>query len=145
MSLLLMQLKSWLLFFILFFCFVSGCAYFSPPTTIIFLVFLIFEGLLFGLFTLIMFCTQINSVINDETVSWKHFKDVFQEFLRKSGSVDFQEIIWVPPVGLHFSQKNNYHTSCVSAISHKCLQITILFLNLNKTEVSLLLSQKLRF
>lgn len=45
----------------------KGCAYFSPPTTIIFLVFLIFEGLLFGLFTLIMFCTQINSVINDET------------------------------------------------------------------------------
>ena len=28
---------------------------------------LIFEGLLFGLFTMIMFCTQVNSVIQDET------------------------------------------------------------------------------
>jgi len=45
----------------------KDCAYFSPPTTIIFIVFLIFEGLLFGLFTLIMFCTQLSSVMHDET------------------------------------------------------------------------------
>ncbi|XP_065676265.1 palmitoyltransferase ZDHHC3-like [Hydra vulgaris] len=45
----------------------KGCTIFSPPTTIIFIVFLLFEGLLFGLFTMIMFCTQLNSVIHDET------------------------------------------------------------------------------
>lgn len=45
----------------------KGCAYFAPATTIIFIVFLIFEGLLFGLFTLVMFCTQMSSVVNDET------------------------------------------------------------------------------
>ena len=43
------------------------CTFYSPATTIIFIVMLIFEGLLFGLFTMIMFCTQVNSVIQDET------------------------------------------------------------------------------
>lgn len=48
-----------------------SCPAFSPPATIIFLLFLIFEGLLFALFTAIMFGTQISAIWYDETVSEK--------------------------------------------------------------------------
>ena len=45
----------------------SNCSFFSPPTTIIFLVSLTFEGLLFFLFTLIMFGTQMHAICTNET------------------------------------------------------------------------------
>ena len=45
------------------------CRSFSPPATIVFLLFLIFEGLLFALFTSIMFGTQVSAIWYDETVS----------------------------------------------------------------------------
>ena len=43
------------------------CYYFSPPATIIFLVTLTMEGLLFFIFTMIMFCTQMSSICSNET------------------------------------------------------------------------------
>ena len=43
------------------------CPAFSPPATIIFLLFLMFEGLLFALFTSIMFGTQVSAIWYDET------------------------------------------------------------------------------
>jgi len=43
------------------------CSGFSPPATTIFLIFLIFEGMLFGIFTAIMFGTQMSAVCSDET------------------------------------------------------------------------------
>lgn len=43
------------------------CPTFTPPATIVFLLFLIFEGLLFSLFTAIMFGTQISAIWYDET------------------------------------------------------------------------------
>lgn len=45
----------------------SDCSFFSPPATIMFLVSLTFEGLLFFLFTLIMFGTQIHAICTNET------------------------------------------------------------------------------
>lgn len=45
------------------------CSDFSPPITVILLVFLCLEGLLFFTFTAVMFGTQIHSICNDETVS----------------------------------------------------------------------------
>lgn len=45
------------------------CSFFSPPATVILLLFLTFEALLFAVFTLIMLGTQINAIWNDETVS----------------------------------------------------------------------------
>ena len=45
----------------------SKCSFFSPPATIIFLIVLTFEGLLFFLFTMIMFCTQMHSICTNET------------------------------------------------------------------------------
>lgn len=44
------------------------CSFFSPPATVILLLFLTFEALLFAVFTLIMFGTQVNAIWNDETV-----------------------------------------------------------------------------
>jgi len=45
------------------------CSTFSPPATVIFLLFLTFEALLFAVFTMIMLGTQLNAIFNDETVS----------------------------------------------------------------------------
>lgn len=43
------------------------CSGFSPPATVVLLLFLIFESLLFAIFTAVMFATQINAIWNDET------------------------------------------------------------------------------
>lgn len=46
----------------------SDCSDFSPPVTVILLIFLCLEGFLFLTFTAVMFGTQIHSICNDETV-----------------------------------------------------------------------------
>lgn len=45
------------------------CSSFSPPATVILLILLCFEGLLFLIFTSVMFGTQVHSICTDETVS----------------------------------------------------------------------------
>lgn len=60
----------------------QGCSYFSPPATIIFIIFLVFEGLLFGIFTLVMLCTQVSAVISDETT----IENLKKEKREKDGS-----------------------------------------------------------
>lgn len=46
----------------------TECSDFSPPVTVILLIFLCLESLLFFTFTAVMFGTQIHSICNDETV-----------------------------------------------------------------------------
>jgi hypothetical protein len=73
----------------------QACSAFSPPATIIFLLFLMFEGLLFSLFTSIMFGTQVSAIWYDETAieslkkeearwtrksRWKSIQAVFGRF-----------------------------------------------------------------
>uniref|UniRef100_A0A914WUF0 Palmitoyltransferase n=1 Tax=Plectus sambesii TaxID=2011161 RepID=A0A914WUF0_9BILA len=43
------------------------CSVFAPPATTLLLVFLMFEGVLFAIFTWIMFGTQISAICSDET------------------------------------------------------------------------------
>ncbi|XKL66173.1 hypothetical protein PGB90_009593 [Kerria lacca] len=43
------------------------CSAFSPPATIIMILFLVFEALLFAIFTLVMFITQLQAIWIDET------------------------------------------------------------------------------
>lgn len=45
------------------------CSSFSPPATVILLLFLTFEAMLFAVFTMIMLGTQISAIWNDETVT----------------------------------------------------------------------------
>lgn len=45
------------------------CSSFSPPATVILLILLCFEALLFLIFTSVMFGTQVHSICTDETVS----------------------------------------------------------------------------
>uniref|UniRef100_A0A8C9WJL1 Palmitoyltransferase n=1 Tax=Scleropages formosus TaxID=113540 RepID=A0A8C9WJL1_SCLFO len=52
------------------FCFEEDwtkCSTFSPPATVILLILLCFEGLLFLIFTSVMFGTQVHSICTDET------------------------------------------------------------------------------
>lgn len=46
----------------------AECSSFSPPTTVILLILLCFEALLFLIFTSVMFGTQVHSICTDETV-----------------------------------------------------------------------------
>nr|XP_031542555.1 palmitoyltransferase ZDHHC3 isoform X3 [Vicugna pacos] len=70
----------------------TKCSSFSPPTTVILLILLCFEGLLFLIFTSVMFGTQVHSICTDETGierlkrknqprehtgSWKTVKEAF--------------------------------------------------------------------
>ncbi|XP_027760201.1 palmitoyltransferase ZDHHC3 isoform X4 [Empidonax traillii] len=48
----------------------TKCSSFSPPTTVILLILLCFEALLFLIFTSVMFGTQVHSICTDETVSF---------------------------------------------------------------------------
>lgn len=43
------------------------CTLFSPPATTILIIFLLFEGLLFSIFTGVMFGTQMSAICSDET------------------------------------------------------------------------------
>ncbi|XP_061109823.1 palmitoyltransferase ZDHHC3-A-like isoform X1 [Conger conger] len=45
----------------------AKCSTFSPPATVILLILLSFEGLLFLIFTSVMFGTQVHSICTDET------------------------------------------------------------------------------
>ncbi|XP_053287640.1 palmitoyltransferase ZDHHC3-A isoform X1 [Pleuronectes platessa] len=45
----------------------TKCSSFSPPATVILLIVLCFEGLLFLIFTSVMFGTQVHSICTDET------------------------------------------------------------------------------
>ncbi|XP_060706282.1 palmitoyltransferase ZDHHC3 isoform X2 [Hemiscyllium ocellatum] len=45
----------------------TKCSSFSPPSTVILLILLCFEGLLFLIFTAVMFGTQVHSICSDET------------------------------------------------------------------------------
>ncbi|XP_047304220.1 palmitoyltransferase ZDHHC3 isoform X3 [Homo sapiens] len=49
----------------------TKCSSFSPPTTVILLILLCFEGLLFLIFTSVMFGTQVHSICTDETKRWR--------------------------------------------------------------------------
>ena len=54
---------------LLLFLSADECTYFSAPATVVFMIALTFEALLFSLFTAIMFGTQIHAICTDETVS----------------------------------------------------------------------------
>ena len=59
---LVLQLKNWLIRFYLI-----ECSSFSPAATLILIIIFGFESLLFGIFTIVMFCTQISAIFTDET------------------------------------------------------------------------------
>ena len=57
------------------------CSYFTPPTTTILLIFLLFESILFSIFTAVMFGTQLTAICSDQTgiESLKHdFESPFE-------------------------------------------------------------------
>uniref|UniRef100_A0A0N5AIN8 Palmitoyltransferase n=1 Tax=Syphacia muris TaxID=451379 RepID=A0A0N5AIN8_9BILA len=45
----------------------QDCSFFSPPVTTLLLIFLLFEGLLFSIFSLVMFGGQLSSICADQT------------------------------------------------------------------------------
>ena len=45
----------------------AECSSFTPAATLILIILLGFEALLFGIFTLVMFFTQLSAIFTDET------------------------------------------------------------------------------
>ncbi|XP_033625921.1 palmitoyltransferase ZDHHC3-like [Asterias rubens] len=67
------------------------CTYFSPPATIILILILTFEALLFALFTAIMFGTQVHSICTDET-SIEQLKQEKPTWVKKSRCISMQTV-----------------------------------------------------
>jgi hypothetical protein len=80
----------------------KDCTTYSPPATVVLLLFLIFEALLFAIFTAVMLGTQVQAIWNDETgieqlkkeqarwvkkSRWKSIQAVFGRF----------SIMWLSP------------------------------------------------
>lgn len=80
----------------------NKCTTYSPPATVVLLLFLIAEGLLFAFFTMIMFATQIHAICNDET-GIEQLKKEQARWVRKSKLRSLQavfgrfSIMWLSP------------------------------------------------
>lgn len=87
----------------------TECSDFSPPITVILLIFLCLEGLLFFTFTAVMFGTQIHSICNDETEieRLKSEEPTWERRLRWEGMKSVfggpPSLLWINPfVGFRF-------------------------------------------
>ncbi|XP_067905237.1 palmitoyltransferase ZDHHC7 [Heterodontus francisci] len=81
----------------------SECSGFSPPVTVILIIFLCLEGLLFLTFTSVMFGTQLHSICNDETEieRLKNEKPTWERKLRWEGMKNVfggrPSFLWINP------------------------------------------------
>ncbi|XP_064437157.1 palmitoyltransferase ZDHHC7 isoform X6 [Mirounga angustirostris] len=89
----------------------TECSDFSPPVTVILLIFLCLESLLFFTFTAVMFGTQIHSICNDETEieRLKSEKPTWERRLRWEGMRSVfggpPSLLWMNPfVGFRFGR-----------------------------------------
>uniref|UniRef100_A0A0L8GBT2 Palmitoyltransferase n=2 Tax=Octopus bimaculoides TaxID=37653 RepID=A0A0L8GBT2_OCTBM len=76
------------------------CPAFSPPATTVFLIILIFEGILFGIFTAIMFGSQLSAICTDET-GIEQLKKEQATWERKSRWLSIKSVFG-HPFGLHW-------------------------------------------
>ncbi|CAF0838785.1 unnamed protein product [Didymodactylos carnosus] len=77
----------------------TACKYWSPPATIIFIIFLAFEGLSFGIFTMIMFCSQVWSIYTDVTA----IESLKKEYTGKRQSfISALKIVFGTQFGIHW-------------------------------------------
>ncbi len=68
----------------------------SPPTTVVLVILLGFEALLFGIFTGIMFGTQIYAIVSDETTI-ESLKREEPKWNRKSYSASLKTVFGSEP------------------------------------------------
>lgn len=72
------------------------CSSFSPPATVILMILLGFESLLFGIFTAVMFGTQISSICSDETAI-EALKHESPKWVKKSYSSSMKAVFGSEP------------------------------------------------
>ncbi|XP_049606563.1 palmitoyltransferase ZDHHC3 isoform X2 [Syngnathus scovelli] len=73
----------------------SKCSAFSAPATVILLILLCFEGLLFLIFTAVMFGTQVHSICSDET-GIEQLKKEERKWLKKSKWMNMKVVFGHP-------------------------------------------------
>lgn len=100
----------------------SDCTYFSPAATTVFLIFLLFEALLFGIFTAIMCGTQLTAICSDETgiESLKNERATWEKksrwtSLKTTFGSNFS-FIWFSP--FHSSGVNNVKSEVTYSVWH---------------------------
>lgn len=64
------------------------CSWYTPPATVVFLILLGFEALLFAIFTMVMFATQLQAICSDETVIFYGFLKLLQMNENKNCSMN---------------------------------------------------------
>lgn len=82
-----------------------SCSNFNPPTTTILLIFLLFEAILFSIFTAVMFGTQLSAICSDQTgiESLKQERQRTNDSWKKNLSVVFGgpfSIKWFSPFSI---------------------------------------------
>lgn len=63
------------------------CSWYTPPSTVVFLIFLGFEALLFAIFTMVMLATQLQAICSDETVCLLLYFQIFTNIIVFCGYV----------------------------------------------------------
>lgn len=92
------------------------CSNFSPPATVILLILLCFEGLLFLIFTAVMFGTQVHSICSDETVS------------KWNSNFSALSLFCAPCMGLGGCEPLNFPAGWCNALSSLTKDISSLYL-----------------
>lgn len=95
----------------------TECSSFSPPATVVLIILLGFESLLFGIFTAVMFGTQISAICSDET-GIEALKQEAPKWARKSYSSSLKSVFgsefsikWLSP----FEKPNFKYIESLSA------------------------------
>ncbi|KAF8368434.1 dhhc-3, partial [Pristionchus pacificus] len=97
-----------------------GCSAFGPPATTLMLIFLLFEAILFSIFTLVMFGTQISSIFSDETAieSLKSQRGMDQSHERGDGWKNLQQVFggplsmkWLNPLATTYYTRTSHEYS----------------------------------
>ncbi|KAH8390361.1 hypothetical protein KR200_012023 [Drosophila serrata] len=91
------------------------CSPYSPPATIFLLLFLTFEGLMFGIFTIIMLATQLTAILNDQT-GIEQLKKEEARWAKKSRLKSIQSVFgrfslaWFSPFTEPSSCRTKFHS-----------------------------------
>lgn len=92
----------------------QACTFLPVASAILLMIFLVFESLLFGIFSLVMCCTQVSSIIKDET----GIENLKRERMVKKGTVyenlqdvfgGYFSISWLSPFTSGPSRRPHYN------------------------------------
>ena len=98
------------------------CSSFSPPSTVILMILLGFESLLFGIFTAVMFGTQISAICSDET-GIESLKHETPKWNKKSYTASLKTVFGGEPTIKWLSPFEKPNTKYIESLSAKLYEV----------------------